>query len=236
MKSEDYDEFKRLSIQPLLDLFRNLNVKKINKIIYTSSSSVYGLTENLSLHKKDTLNRELYSSFKLACEKIIINYANKNKKKYYILRLFNTYGNKNDKFSFIEKLIRAKNDKSKIFLINDGSSIRDFINLSDVAKIYNQILRKNVKMGIYDLGTGKGSLIKDIVQLINIDKSKIKKIDKIEEIQHSVANIDPLIKQIGNLKFLDLNSYIKRNVKNYNNTKQSLSGIYQIKTLKKPEW
>ena len=78
MKSEDYDEFKKLSIQPLLDLFRNLNVKKINKIIYTSSSSVYG-HENLSLHKKDALNR-VYSSFKLACEKIIINYANKNKK------------------------------------------------------------------------------------------------------------------------------------------------------------
>ena len=30
-------------------------------------------------------------------------------------------------------------------------------------------------MGIYDLGTGKGSLIKDIVQLINIDKVKLKK-------------------------------------------------------------
>ena len=41
-------------------------------------------------------------------------------------------------FSFIEKLIRAKKNNSKIILINDGSSIRDFINLNDVAKIYNK--------------------------------------------------------------------------------------------------
>ena len=89
--------------------------------------------EKILIHSKDPLNRELYSSFKLACEKIVINFANKNNIKYYILRLFNTYGNKNDNFSFIEKLIRAKNN-SKIILINDGSSIRDFINLNDVAK------------------------------------------------------------------------------------------------------
>ena len=148
LKYQDYDEFKKLSIQPILDLFKNINVKKINKIIYTSSSSVYGLTENLNSETKDKLNRELYSSFKLACEKIIVNFANKNNKKYYILRLFNTYGNKNDQFSFIEKLIRAKKNKTNIFLINNGSSIRDFIHLNDIAKIYNQILEKNIKKGI----------------------------------------------------------------------------------------
>ncbi len=219
LKHQDYDEFKKLSIQPILDLFKNINVKKINKIIYTSSSSVYGLSENLNSETKDLFNRELYSSFKLACEKIIINYASKNNKKYYILRLFNTYGNKNDEFSFIEKIIRAKNNKKKIFLINNGSSIRDFINLNDVAKIYDKILKKNIKKGTYDLGTGKGSLIKDIVELVNISKKKITKINKIEEIQNSVADIDPLIKQIGNFKFSNLNSYIKKNVKNYSKIK-----------------
>ena len=170
LKYQDFDEFEKLSIHPILDLFKNINSKKINKIIYTSSSSVYGLTENLNTETKDKLNRKLYSSFKLACEKIVINYANKNNKKYYILRLFNTYGNKNDNFSFIEKLIRAKKNNSKIHLINNGSSIRDFINLNDVATIFNKILKKNVKSGIYDLGTGKGSLIKEIIELINIKK------------------------------------------------------------------
>ena len=215
LSSKDYEEFKRLSLEPLLYLFKHLDAKKINKIIYTSSSAIYGLRENLNTHTKDPLNRELYSSFKLACEKIVINFANNNNIKYYILRLFNTYGNKNDNFSFIEKLIRAKKNNSKILLINNGSSIRDFINLNDVGKIFNKILKKNVKSGIYDLGTGKGSLIKEIIDLINIKKNNVKKLNRIEEIQNSVADINPLIKQIGNIKFLDLNFYIKNNNKNY---------------------
>ena len=74
---------------------------KINKILYTSSASIYRISENLNHKSKDNFNREIYSSFKLAAEKIILNYANK-KKNYFIMRLFNIYGNQNDQFSFIE--------------------------------------------------------------------------------------------------------------------------------------
>ena len=39
---------------------------------------------------------------------MILNFANRKKKNYYILRLFNVYGDPRDKFSFIEKVIRLK--------------------------------------------------------------------------------------------------------------------------------
>ena len=42
---------------------------KINKIIYTSSASVYRVPENLNSQENDKFNRELYSTFKLAAEK-----------------------------------------------------------------------------------------------------------------------------------------------------------------------
>ena len=62
-------------------------------------------------------------------------------------------------------------------------------------------------------------MIKDIVELVNINKNYIKKINKVNEIQNSVADINSLIKQIGIFKFSDLNSYIKNNVKNYKKQK-----------------
>ena len=52
----------------------------------------------------------------------------------------------------------------------------------------------------------KRNFIKDIVELVNINKNKITKINQIEEIQNSVADINSLINQIGNFKFVDLNS------------------------------
>ena len=162
-----------LSLEKISMILQKVPSFKINKIIYTSSASVYRVPENLSSQENDKFNRELYSSFKLAAEKMILNFANRKKKKYYILRLFNIYGDPDDKFSFIEKVIRLKKSNQKINLINNGNSIRDFIHIKDVAQIYKLLIEKKIKKGIYDLGTGKGYLIKDIIDYSDFAKSKI---------------------------------------------------------------
>ena len=128
------------------------------------------------------------------------------------MRIFNTYGNKRDTFSFIEKIIRAKKKGSNIYLINEGLSLRDFIHLEDIGKIYKIFLSQRIKKGIYDLGTGRGFLIRDIVENIKISKNKLIKINKINEVQNSIADTSKLLSQIGNFKFNDLDQYLKRNI------------------------
>tara|TARA_B100001057_G_C22860473_1_gene954329 strand:+ start:1835 stop:4084 length:2250 start_codon:yes stop_codon:yes gene_type:complete len=210
---KDYGKFCYLSINRTIILLKNIKSSKINKIIYTSSSSVNDIALNLNNTNKDNFNRELYSSFKLAVEKLISNYANKKNKKYYIMRVFNTYGNKQDKFSFIEKIIRAKRNNEQINLINEGLSLRDFIHLDDIGKIYKIFIRKNLKKGIYNVGTGKGFAIKDLIYLSDFSKNKINKINKVQEISNSIANTQNLISQIKNYKFRDLRKYIKKSLK-----------------------
>ena len=100
LNHKNYKELCSLSLEKISIVFDNIPTHKVNKIIYSSSAAVYRLTKNLNTDKKDFFNRELYSSFKLAAEKMILNYSEKNKKSYYIMRLFNTYGNPKDKFSF----------------------------------------------------------------------------------------------------------------------------------------
>ena len=79
---QDYKKFCELSLEKISLVFQKIPPYKINKIIYTSSASIYRISENLNNPKKDYFNRELYSSFKLAAEKLIINYANKKNKRY----------------------------------------------------------------------------------------------------------------------------------------------------------
>ena len=208
LNDKNYQDFLDLTLEKLLILLKNIPRKQINKIIYTSSSAVYRILENFSLDEKDRYNRDLYSVFKLAAEKLIANYAEKKKIKYYICRLFNTYGNNQDRFSLIEKLIRIKKKKSKLTLINEGSAIRDFVHLNDVARIYNIFVTKNVKPGTYDIGTGKGFLIKELVESLNIPNNKINKINNISEIKTSIADTTKLLEQIGNFKFQKLENYI----------------------------
>jgi nucleoside-diphosphate-sugar epimerase len=108
LNPSNYEKFVELSLTNLLKILNNLKVQKINKIIYTSSSSIYGLDSDLKTSENDKFNRKIYASFKYSAEKIIENFCYKTKIKFYILRLFNIYGDKYDKFSFIDRLIKIK--------------------------------------------------------------------------------------------------------------------------------
>ena len=108
----------------------------------------------------------LYSSFKLASEKIILNYCTKNNLNYHIFRLFNLFGNSNDSFSFIEKIIKSKKDNKKILLINEGSSIRDFIHCKDVASGMLHLVKNGVTDPV-NLGSGSGITIKQIADVVS---------------------------------------------------------------------
>jgi FlaA1/EpsC-like NDP-sugar epimerase len=213
LNHNDYKKFCELSLEKISLIFQTIPSYKINKIIYTSSASVYRISENLSHPKKDNFNRELYSSFKLAAEKLIINYANKKKKEYFIMRLFNTYGDFSDEFSFIENIINSKKNNKKIYLINNGNSIRDFIHVKDIGIIYKKFIENKLKKGIYDIGTGNGYLIKDIIDFSNFKKSKIIKKNNIDEIHNSVAQNQNLIKELKNFRFLNLGKYLKQKLK-----------------------
>ena len=114
-----YKLFIKKSLLNISDIFDKINPRLVNKILYTSSSSVYG-----SVGGKagiiDKNNRFIYSSFKLSAENLIKNFCNKNKINFDICRVFNLYG-VNDNFSIISKLVKCKKKKIKLkFLIMES--------------------------------------------------------------------------------------------------------------------
>jgi UDP-N-acetylglucosamine 4,6-dehydratase len=219
LNSSEYQKFVELSVLRLVQILSNLKIRNINKIIYTSSASVYSLTDDLRNSKIDSYNRKIYASFKYSAEKLIENFCHENNINFYIMRLFNTYGDENDQFSFIDKLIDIKKTKQNLTLINNGISLRDFISLSDVAKIYQKFISNNYPSGIYDIGTGQGNLVKNLIDFVNIDKKKIIHKKNISEISRSIADVKKLQKNLGNFKFKSLNKYLRDKLK-INNKKK----------------
>lgn len=238
LEPKQYEIFLDNSLVHLVKILSCLNPKKINKIIYTSSSSIYGLYEDLKFIELDKYNRKIYAAFKYSAEKIVQNFCQKNNINFYIIRLFNTYGDSKDKFSFIEKLIDVKKKKLNFTLINNGISLRDFINVSDVALIYKKFIENTYENGIYDVGTGQGALIKNLVEFVNIDKKKINKKINLNETTNSIADLKKLKKNIRELKFKSLENYLRTRLKiskrkkiyltkfDYPNTKYEGSVIY----------
>ena len=107
----NYHNFFDLSVNNLSSVLDKINHKHINKIIYTSSSSVYGSINDHN-YLNDINNRQLYSSTKLLNEITLNNYCQKNNIQLIIARLFNMYG-QNENFSIIHKLIENINHKKK---------------------------------------------------------------------------------------------------------------------------
>ena len=97
-----FELFVKKTLSDLAKILDLLNPKIINKIIYTSSSSVYGL-KNVNKNFKDDNNRYIYAAFKFAAEFLIKNYCKKKNIPFIICRIFNLYSGR-DKFSLIYKL------------------------------------------------------------------------------------------------------------------------------------
>lgn len=184
------------------------NKISINKIIYTSSSSVYG--NNILCSEKDELKpMNLHASLKVANEKLIERFCIDNDIDYTIARVFNMYGG-DDKFSIISKILKAYYTDTELTIVNNGNAIRDFIHIEDVVEIYSKLL--NIKdIPILNVGTGEGNSVKNIIDFFyNHDKKlKIKNICR-DELKISTADNRLLIEKLQKEKFVSIENYIKK--------------------------
>ena len=191
-KKKKYFKNNVIGTKNLLEACKNSNVKNI---IFSSSCSIYGNVKGSVGENKKPNPQGYYAYTKYKGEELVKKLSNKYKIKYGILRYFNVAGaSPSGKIGEIEKsyghLIKnlaiqflKKKPKIKIFGNNyktkDGTCVRDYIHVSDLAEIHIKglnYLKNNKKTFILNCGYGKGYSVQ---QIINIFK-KIKKNVKVE--------------------------------------------------------
>ncbi len=201
--ASDYITNSILITAKVLDYFKNTD---INKIIYTSSSSVYG--NNILCKESDELKpMNLHASLKVANEKLIQMYCSDNKIDYTITRIFNMYGG-DDKFSIISKLLDAYKNGKELSIVNHGNAIRDFIHIDDVVLIYIKLLEiKN--LNILNIGTGEGTSVKSLLSLLSNNGINIKTKNIFrDELKISTSDNRLLMDTFKNDTFIDVEKYL----------------------------
>ena len=173
----------------------------------------------------------LYGLTKLKAEKIIKKFCKKEKIKCILLRYFNVVGVSNSKkigpyknygqlFKVLAKQSITKNPKIFIYgknhLTKDGSCVRDFIDINDLADIHNFILNKikSLKNGtIINCGYNKGFSVLEIIKKFNKFSKKNFKIvikkKRYNEISSIFAINSVLIKLRWRPKYDDINKTVK---------------------------
>ncbi len=173
----------------LIKACKNSNVKNI---IFSSSCSVYGNINGSVKETAKTNPQGYYAYTKLKGEQIIKKYSKKFNYNYCILRYFNVAGaSKSGKIGQIEKshgqliknlAIAALCSKSKVniygknYQTRDGTCIRDYIHVSDLADIHLKLLKNkkiNNKPLIVNCGYGKGYSVKEVVDIFKSIKKNV---------------------------------------------------------------
>jgi nucleoside-diphosphate-sugar epimerase len=193
------------STAKILEFIKSKSIN-INKIIYTSSSSVYG--DNKSCHESDALSPiSLQSALKIANEKMVIKFCQDMGFDYTIARIFNMYGGV-DNFSIISKIINCFKYNQTLTLINNGQSTRDFIHINDVVNIYHRILMvKNLP--VVNIASGQVESVKSILRHLQENQIILKTNNIISnEILTSIADNSKLLSIMGGYQFIKVKDHV----------------------------
>ena len=192
------------------------------KIIFISSSAVYGDNNKRKLNEKMPLNPgTVYGINKMASESYITELSKYNKFPWLIIRLFATYGhgNKPNLYQGIVNIILTQLNNGNILNIKGSlSRTRDLIYADDAGKIISNLIEQNLNKKIINVGTGKSTEIKKLIEIclkfFPNNKYKIRILQKTPgDPFSSVADISLLKKYIKNFKYTKLQDGISKTLK-----------------------
>ncbi len=161
------DEYRRVNIDGTENIFKIAKEFDI-KVVYASSSSVYGNPKKIPIFEdfeRKPINP--YGVTKIEDEFLAEKY-DKSGVKIIVLRYFNVYGKGQtlDYAGVITKFLENIMIDKPPIIFGDGSQIRDFIFVQDVAKANLAAMNSSENFGFFNVGTGKSISIKQLAQLM----------------------------------------------------------------------
>ena len=179
-----------------LNLLELMDKYKVYKLVFSSSATVYGNPKSLPIKEDFPLSAtNPYGRTKLMIEEILTDVYNANKNfDITILRYFNPIGAHksgllgedpngipNNLMPYIVKVATNKLPVLNIFgddyNTSDGTGVRDYIHVCDLS--YGHVLsllNKKTGLKIYNLGTGQGTSVLELVTMFeNVNNIKVKK-------------------------------------------------------------
>jgi UDP-glucuronate 4-epimerase len=219
------EKYFKSNIQGFFNICDLAKKYKIKKIIYASSSSVYGDNKQLPVkenYKTDPLN--YYAITKENNEKTASYFSKICSTKFVGLRFFSIYGPLGRPDMLIYKILNCFDNKKIFYLNNNGNHKRDFTYIDDAVFIVTKLINKKLKSNNNIFNICNSRMVK-LTHLIKLMKKK---------------NINPIIKsrgfQNGDIKnACGSNSRIKKILKNLrftsfeNGLNKTIDYYYNIK-------
>jgi UDP-glucose 4-epimerase len=140
----------------------------IEKVVYSSSASVYGDALAIPMTEDHPFNnRTLYGATKIAGEQMFRAFNEQHGLDYVGLRYMNVYGPRmDDRGTYVSVIVKvldriARGEPPTIF--GDGSQAYDFVHVVDIARANVLALKSDATDRNYNVGTGVQTTIRELV-------------------------------------------------------------------------
>jgi UDP-arabinose 4-epimerase len=167
-------------------LLEGLRAAGVSRVLFSSSCAVYGSPTEQPIREETAANPiNSYGASKLMVERMLADYGDSYNLRWSALRYFNACGAdaegeigelRDDETHLIPRAlmwIQGHLDDFQIFGSNyptpDGTAVRDYIHVTDLAEAHLLALRALLQggpSGIFNIGTGRGYSVKEVVDEI----------------------------------------------------------------------
>lgn len=165
----EFDSYVRLNIlatNHLLDLVRKSNV---GRVVYSSSSSIYGNASSYPVNEDHPTNPvSPYGVSKLAAEQLCGAYAETFGVPVVSLRYFTVYGPGQRPDMAILRMIKACETSAEFTVFGDGSHIRDFTFVDDVARANLAAIESSKVLpgDVFNVCGGSSISVKELIAIV----------------------------------------------------------------------
>lgn len=192
----------------------------IDKFVFISSGgTVYGIPEQIPVgenHPQNPISN--YGLGKLTMEKLLYLYHHNQKFNYTVLRVSNAYGERQNLYKnqgVIGVWLKNISQNKPIEIWGDGSVVRDYVYVQDVAHAVLNALAKVKSADIYNIGGGgKGHSLNDIIAVIKVGLGISFEVNykpsRNFDVPVNVLDISKAIAEIGYQPTIDLSEGISR--------------------------
>lgn len=155
------------NIRNTFNLLQKIRHSKVKKIIFASSSSVYGDAKILPTPENYSplLPISHYGASKLACEAIVSSFCHNYDINGIIIRPANVIGERGRHGLIWDLVQKLKKDQSKLEILGDGRQTKSFIHITDgIEAIFHIINNTKEKIEIFNIGS------EDSIEIMNVAK------------------------------------------------------------------
>jgi UDP-glucose 4-epimerase len=212
---ESFSVYINNNIHATQKLLEAAKIRRLDKFVYASSSSVYGLTPTLPMSETNLLHPlSPYGVTKLAAEQLCYLYHKNYGLPAVSLRFFTVYGPGQRPDMAFHKFFKSIAEDKPITVFGDGRQTRDFTYIDDIIAACLAARRDGLAGEVYNLGGGHQEKLENLFPLFEEICRRRVQITWLEpqkgDVPHTFADIAKAGRDLGFRPRTDLREGLRR--------------------------